>query len=576
MTKSALKALILIFVQTIALTWAYELGFAQDLNVQVLSEQVREHLQNRIETEFVLPDTAIEDEYTYTTSMLSRFYGRRNYLPAWISNDGPLTQVDALIKTIREANQEGLMPDEYNLGKIEDKLREIRQRKDTNTPIDPFTLVILDILLTEAFLTYSSHLLDGRVNPEKIEASWYPNRYEVDLVLLLQAALESNTVEESLRSLLPVDQRYIRMRQALRRYRDIAARGGWNSVPDGPKIKKGDSGARIQALRARFITEGYLVPGLSKNSEIFDDQLEQAISKYQDNHGLKVDGIVGRDTLASLNISVEERVRQIELNMERLRWLPKDLGKRYVLINIPNYQLEVVENGKPVMIMRAVVGKPSDPSPVLSSEITYLVLNPSWYVPSSIATSEILKELRTDSTYLAKNDIKVYKVEDGTRREINPATVNWTQVSEKNFNYKFRQRPGSKNVLGRIKFIFPNPFDVYLHDTSSPELFAKFVRSFSHGCMRVEKPIELAEFLMRDDAEWTRENILSAIDKRSEKTVWLPEPIPVNVVYLTAWVDENGSIQFRNDIYGLDKVLNEALNQRDKALSISEGSLNHK
>jgi len=576
MTKSALKALILIFVQTIALTWAYELGFAQDLNVQVLSEQVREHLQNRIETEFVLPDTAIEDEYTYTTSMLSRFYGRRNYLPAWISNDGPLTQVDALIKTIREANQEGLMPDEYNLGKIEDKLREIRQRKDTNTPIDPFTLVILDILLTEAFLTYSSHLLDGRVNPEKIEASWYPNRYEVDLVLLLQAALESNTVEESLRILIPEDQRYTRMRQALRRYRDIAARGGWDSVLDGPKIKKGDSGARIQALRARLITEGYLVPGLSKSREIFDDQLEQAISKYQDNHGLKVDGIVGRDTIASLNISVEERVRQMELNMERLRWLPKDLGKRYVLINIPNYQLEVVENGKPVMIMRAVVGKPSDPSPVLSSEITYLVLNPSWYVPSSIATSEILKELRTDPTYLAKNDIKVYKVADGTRQEINPDTVNWTQVSEKNFNYRFRQRPGSKNVLGRVKFIFPNPFDVYLHDTSSPELFAKFVRSFSHGCMRVEKPIELAEFLMRDDAEWTRENILSAIDKRSEKTVWLPEPIPVNVVYLTAWVDENGSIQFRNDIYGLDKVLNEALNQRDKALSISEGSLNHK
>ena len=576
MAKSTSKALIVIFVQTIALIWAYELGFAQDLNVQVLSEQVHKHLQNRIETEFVLPNTAIEDEYTYTTSMLSRFYGRRNYLPAWISNDGPLPQVDALIKTIREANHEGLMPDEYNLGKIEDKLREIRQRKDTNTPIDPSTLVSLDILLTEAFLTYGSHLLDGRVNPEKIEASWYPNRYEVDLVLLLQAALESNTVEESLRILIPEDQRYTRMRQALRRYRDIAARGGWDSVLDGPKIKKGDSGARIQALRARLITEGYLVPGLSKSREIFDDQLEQAISKYQDNHGLKVDGIVGRDTIASLNISVEERVRQMELNMERLRWLPKDLGKRYVLINIPNYQLEVVENGKPVMIMRAVVGKPSDPSPVLSSEITYLLLNPSWYVPSSIATSEILKELRTDPTYLAKNDIKVYKVADGTRQEINPDTVNWTQVSEKNFNYRFRQRPGSKNVLGRVKFIFPNPFDVYLHDTSSPELFAKFVRSFSHGCMRVEKPIELAEFLMRDDAEWTRENILSAIDKRSEKTVWLPEPIPVNVVYLTAWVDENGSIQFRNDIYGLDKVLNEALNQRDKALSISEGSLNHK
>ncbi|MGH7800437.1 MAG: L,D-transpeptidase family protein [Thermodesulfobacteriota bacterium] len=572
MANPVLKALILIFVQTIALCWAYELGFPQDLNVQVLSQQVREHLQNRIDKELLSQNTAIEDEYAFTTSRLSRFYGRRNYLPAWISNDRPLPQVDALIKTIREANREGLNPDDYNLGKIEDKLREIQKSKDTNTPIYPSTLVSLDILLTEAFLTYGSHLLDGRVNPEKIEASWYPNRYEVDLVLLLQAALGSNTVEESMHSLLPVDQGYKRMRQALRRYRDIAARGGWNSVPVGPKIKKGDSGTRIQALRARLITEGYLVPGLSKDRDIFDDLLEQAISKYQDNHGLKVDGIVGRDTIASLNVSVEDRVRQIELNMERMRWLPKELGKRYVLINIPNYQLEVVEDSKPLITMRAVVGKPSDPSPVLSSEITYLVLNPSWYVPSSIATSEILKELRTDPTYLAKNDIMVYKIVDGNRMGINPATVNWTQVSEKNFNYRFRQRPGSKNVLGRVKFIFPNPFDVYLHDTSSPELFAKFVRSFSHGCMRVEKPMELAEFLMRDDAEWTRENILSAINKRSEKTVWLPEPIPLHVAYLTAWVDENGSIQFRNDIYGLDKVLNGAWGQRDKALTSQQES----
>jgi len=574
MAKSTSKALILIFVQTIALIWAYELGFTQDLNAQALSELVYEHLQNRIETELVLPNTAIEDEYTFTTSRLSRFYGRRNYLPAWISNDGPLPQVDALIKTIREANREGLMPDEYNLGEIEDKLREIRQSKDTNTPIDPSTLVSLDILLTEAFLTYGSHLLDGRVNPEKIEASWYPNRYEVDLVLLLQAALGSNTVEESLRSLIPEDQRYTRMRQALRHYRDIAARGGWNSVPDGPKIKKGDSGARVQELRKRLIAEGYLEGDLSANKDLYDDLLEQAISKYQDNHGLKVDGIVGRDTIASLNVSVEDRVRQIELNMERMRWLPRELGKRYVLINIPNFQLEVVENDEPLIHMRAVVGKHSDPSPVLSSEITYLVLNPSWHVPSSIATSEILKELRTDPTYLAKNDIKVYKIADGTRREINPDTVNWNQVSEKNFDYRFRQRPGSKNVLGRVKFIFPNPFDVYLHDTSSPELFAKFVRSFSHGCMRVEKPIELAEFLMRDDPEWTSENILNAINKRSEKTVWLPEPIPLHIAYLTAWVDKDGSVQFRNDIYGLDKVLDEAWGQRDKTLSLSDESPN--
>jgi murein L,D-transpeptidase YcbB/YkuD len=570
MVKYTSKAFILIFFQATALLWAINFGYTQNLHVQALSEQVREHIQSRIDKELLLPNTAVEDEYTFITSMLSRFYARRNYLLAWFNDDGPLPQVDALVSTIREANREGLRPDEYNLGTIEDKLREVRQAQEMNTMLDPSKLISLDLLLTEVFLTYGSHLLDGRINPEKIEAAWYPNRYEVDLVLLLQTAIESNTIEKTLLSLIPQDQMYTRMQKALARYRKISARGGWNSVPDGLKLKKGDSGARVQALRARLITEGYVDPILSNNINIFDDKLEQAVSKYQYNHGLKADGVVGRDTLASLNIPVDERVRQIELNMERLRWLPRDLGKRHVFINIPNFELDFVENDKTIITMRAVVGKYSNPSPILSSEINHIVINPSWHVPPSIATSEILPLLRKDPSYLAKNNIKVYKIVDGNRREINPETVDWTQVSEKNFNYKFRQRPGSKNVLGRVKFIFPNPFDVYLHDTSSPELFIRTTRTFSHGCLRVEKPIELAEFLLQSDPEWTPDNIVSAINKRGEKTVWLIEPIPIHIAYLTAWVDDDGSIQFRNDIYGLDKVLDEAMNRRDKAIAVQQ------
>jgi murein L,D-transpeptidase YcbB/YkuD len=438
------------------------------------------------------------------------------------------------------------------------------------TPINSSTLISLDILLTEAFLNYSSHLLDGRINPEKVGASWYPNRYEVDPVLLLQNTLETNTIEQTLSNLIPKDQRYVRMKQALAHYRDIAARGGWNSIPDGLKLKKGDRGTRIDTLRARLITEGYLDPYLSTNEDKFDDALEQAVIKYQASHGLKADGVVGRDTLASINIPVDERVRKIELNMERLRWLPKELCNRHVFINIPNFELDFVENDRTIITMRAVVGKYSDPSPILSSEITYLVLNPSWHVPPSIARSEIIPSLRNDPSYLAKNNIKVYKIVDGNRVEINPDTVDWTQVSGKNPNYKFRQRPGARNVLGRIKFIFPNPFDVYLHDTSSPELFGRSTRTFSHGCLRVQKPIELAEYLLQGDIEWTPEILASAINKRVERTVWLTEPVPIHIAYLTAWVDDYGSIQFRNDIYGLDQVLKEAMNKRDKALSLSD------
>ncbi|HEY7535917.1 MAG TPA: L,D-transpeptidase family protein, partial [Thermodesulfobacteriota bacterium] len=544
------KKIIVIFIQALFLVLSSSFGYAQGINVQGLSEQLRENLGNRIEREHIFQNDTIEDEFMGISALLARFYARRNYYPAWITNYGPSPQVDALIRVIRQANREGLKPDEYNLGAIEDKLREIRRAQEMKTPINSSTLISLDILLTEAFLNYSSHLLDGRINPEKVGASWYPNRYEVDPVLLLQNTLETNTIEQTLSNLIPKDQRYVRMKQALAHYRDIAARGGWNSIPDGLKLKKGDRGTRIDTLRARLITEGYLDPYLSTNEDKFDDALEQAVIKYQASHGLKADGVVGRDTLASINIPVDERVRKIELNMERLRWLPKELGNRHVFINIPNFELDFVENDRTIITMRAVVGKYSDPSPILSSEITYLVLNPSWHVPPSIARSEIIPSLRNDPSYLAKNNIKVYKIVDGNRVEINPDTVDWTQVSGKNPNYKFRQRPGARNVLGRIKFIFPNPFDVYLHDTSSPELFGRSTRTFSHGCLRVQKPIELAEYLLQGDIEWTPEILASAINKRVERTVWLTEPVPIHIAYLTAWVDDYGSIQFRNDIYG--------------------------
>ncbi len=570
MVKYTSKALILILVQAIAIIWTTNFGYTQGFKVEALSEQAREHLRNRIDKELQLTNNVNEDQFIYISALLTRFYARRNYLPAWINYDGTSPQIDALIKTIRESGRQGLKPDEYNLGAIENKLREFRQAQEKATPVYSSTLISLDLLLTEAFFTYCSHLLDGLVNPERIEAASYPNRYEVDLVFLLKTALESNTVEKTLSSLIPQDQMYIRMQKGLARYQDISARGGWNSVPDGPKLKKGDSGARVQALRRRLIAEGYLDQDLNTYNDLFDKDLEEAVLRYQNQQGFKADGVVGRDTIASLNIPVDERVRQIELNMERLRWLPRDLGRHHVFINIPNFELDFVENDKTVITMRAVVGKYSDPSPILSSEITYLVLNPSWHVPSSIATSEILPLIRKDPSYLARNNIKVYTIVDGNRREINPETVDWTQVSGKNHNYRFRQRPGSQNVLGRVKFIFPNPFDVYLHDTSSPELFGRSTRTFSHGCLRVQKPMELAEYLLQGDPEWTRETILGAINKRGERTVWLTEPIPIHIAYLTAWVDYNGSIQFRNDIYGLDKVLNEALNKRDKALSLSD------
>jgi murein L,D-transpeptidase YcbB/YkuD len=451
----------------------------------------------------------------------------------------------------------------------------MRQNQEQQT--NHSRIVDLDLLLTDAFLLYGSHLLAGRVNPETIDPEWSVERREVGLVEVLQAALDSNRIEEALKDLITPQPCYAKLRQVLARYRDIAAKGGWPTVPDGPKMQKGDSDERVIALRARLTAVD--IPDQERNSNrdlftsftydfvlLFDDALEQAVRKFQERHGLEVDGIVGPRTLAAMNVTVEERIRQIELNMERWRWLPWDFGRRYILVNIANFELDVIEDGQTVMTMHIIVGKPYQHTPIFRADMTHLVFNPSWYVPPSIAKKEMLPSIRKDPEYLAKRKIRVYQDWNGEATEIDPQTIDWSQVSAKNFPYRFRQAPGAKNLLGRVKFMLPNQFNVYLHDTPSKSLFSRAVRAFSHGCIRIEKPIEMAEYVLRGDEKWDHKKILDAIKKGRERTVQLPEPIPVYLLYCTAWANEDGIIQFRNDIYGRDKELDKVLHKKPPTL----------
>ena len=281
--------------------------------------------------------------------------------------------------------------------------------------------------------------------------------------------------------------------------------------------------------------------------DVFDEKVEQAVIVFQTRHGLKVDGVVGRDTLNALNVTLKQRIRQMELNMERLRWILSNLEERFIVVNIANYQLYVLENDKPVLSMKVVVGKPYQRTPVFTSKLTYIVINPAWNIPDSIAQKEILKKIEKDPNYLAEQNITVLK---------------GTQVTGKALPYRFRQEPGPLNPLGTIKFMFPNEYDVYLHDTPAKRLFSENVRTFSHGCTRIEKPLELAEYLLRDDPRWSRKELLEAIEKGTEQTVIIQHPVNVHFLYLTAWVDESGSVQFRNDIYGRDKSLDAALRKK--------------
>lgn len=547
-------------------TWMALLWITPSVSIQspagALSNQVGELLRTRIEAAGFPPKIAIGEEVIHASIALPLFYERRIYAPAWSGDNGPLPQVDALLKAIREADQEGLRPGDYHLSRIEATLREVRQNREERRPLNPGSLVDLDLLLTDAFLIYGSHLLAGRINPETIDPEWHANRREADLALALQSALESDRIEEGLKRFLPPQGGYARLRQALARYREISAKGGWPVVAPGPKIAKGDRSDRVEALRARLVATGDLHHRLPSEGDVFDEALAQAVLRFQRRHGLEMDGVVGRATLVALNVPAVDRIRQIEVNMERWRWLPQDLGPKYILVNIANFELDVVEGAQKVIMMRVVVGRDYRRTPVFSDKMTYLVLSPYWHVPPSIAVQDLLPLVHEDPDYLASNNIKVFSGWGAGAKEVDPRTINWSRVTPQNLNYRFRQEPGPTNVLGRVKFMFPNKFNVYLHDTPWRELFAETERTFSSGCIRVEKAIELAEYVVRGDPRWTRESILAEIEKRVEQTVRLPKPVPVHLLYWTVWADGDGSVHFRNDIYGRDRLLYEALGER--------------
>jgi murein L,D-transpeptidase YcbB/YkuD len=314
-------------------------------------------------------------------------------------------------------------------------------------------------------------------------------------------------------------------------------------------------------LRKRLAASGDLEPA-EAGGDLFDEKLKQSLISFQKRHGLKADGVVGSATLNVLNVPLRERVRQMELNMERLRWILGNREQRAIAVNIANFQLNVIENGKSIISMKVVVGKPFWDTPVFTARMTHVIINPSWNVPESIARKELLKKIKNNPQYLTEQNIKVLRGWGSREEEIDPETIDWSKVTVRTLLYRFRQEPGPLNPLGRLKFMLPNKFDVYLHDTSAKHLFSENVRAFSHGCTRIEKPIELAEYLLRDDPLWTREKLLAAIERGTEQTVLIPHPVDVDFLYLTAWVDEEGTVQFRNDIYGRDQRLDEALHKK--------------
>jgi murein L,D-transpeptidase YcbB/YkuD len=501
-------------------------------------------------------------EHIYTATMLKRFYQRRNFRPAWSDNNGLLSHAEPLVEAIKEVNREGLIPEFYHFEKITALLEQVQNSSYLSLLLNVEALVELDLLLTDAFLLLGCHFSAGCVNPVTFDLEWFTNRDDLNVDAVLEDALKENSVRQTLSELLLSQGEYHRLKETLFLYREISRSGGWSPVYGDIVLKNKVESSQIVALKKRLFASGDLDDYKNLRNGFFDNVLERAVMRFQKRHGLEVDGTVGPLTRDALNVSAEARVRQIEVNLERMRWTARNLGHRYIIVNIADFKSYVIEHGRSVLSMDVVVGKPFWNTPIFTDKMTYIVLNPSWNIPESIAKEEILPKIQEDPNYLENQNIKVLTSWSKRAREIPPETINWSERDIESFPYKFRQNPGPLNPLGRIKFLFPNKFKVYLHDTPARGQFSRNIRAFSHGCIRIKRPLELAEYLLRDDPEWTRENILSALESEDETEIHIKQPITIHIVYLTAWVDEQGILNFRSDIYGRDEQLSKALKQR--------------
>jgi murein L,D-transpeptidase YcbB/YkuD len=463
---------------------------------------------------------------------LLRFYASRDYKPAWTRGHRLSRQGAALLRVLREADREGLPAGRY-----------WPSASEAAGDDDAAAIGQLDLRLTGALLRYAADVGQGRFDPAAVNPYWAQRTAGVDAGAILSAAVDSKDVEKTLGGLLPRNPQYAALREALARYRGIAAKGGWPTAPPfRTTLKPGRRAPEVAVLRTRLIAEGDLrgsVP--AGKADLFDLPLSAALKRFQLRHGLEPSGAADRASVVALSVAVEERVRQIELNLERWRWLSPSLGgsDRFVLVNIPAFELYGFDGGRPVLRMRVVTGSAArSPTPVFGRAMTHVVFRPYWNVPTSIAQDEIMPAVYRDSGYLRRRNMELVRGDGGVQ---------------------LRQRPGPGNALGLVKFLLPNPFGVYLHDTPEDGLFARARRDRSHGCVRVERPFDLARFALQDAPEWTPARIRAAAARGPEQPVALPEPLPVYVTYLTVWADADGVTRFYPDVYEHDAAQEQLL-----------------
>ena len=481
-----------------------------------------------------------------SVEQIDSLYKDNAYQLLWHGSDSAQRRNSALIRMVETLDNSGVPAIDYPLP----------QRQDHSATID----VEYDIAMSRVFLRLVTDLTRGRTSPSELGIEWDISRNDNDFTAIARRLLSATEFATTLESLHPQHRHYQLLRSALWHYQTISANGGWQSLPDNLLLKPGALDTQVSLLRERLTAEsGNQQIINSAVPTLFDPALEQAVIRFQRLHGLNADGIVGRDTVAALNVSAEQRVEQISLNLERWRWLPRELGERHILVNSAEFTLALYDGGKPSLNMRVVVGKSQRQTPIVSKKMKYLVLNPTWTVPPKILHDDILPKLQAQPDYLQRKGMRIFDGWNANAAQISEDQVDWSRVSERSSPYKVQQSPGANNALGQIKFMFPNQHSVYIHDTPSRSLFSERVRAFSSGCVRIEQPFALAQALVKGSKKWAKGALQSTLDQGETTNVILKESVPVHLTYLTAWVSEQGELHFRNDVYKRDSRLQVAL-----------------
>jgi len=496
-------------------------------------------------------EVRVEGERIASRKLLPGFYEQRGFRPAWTRP----AQTQALIALIEQSSTHGLDPADYHAAAL---------RRLAGAPVAASAEARADreLLRTDALVRLAYHLRFGKANPRELYPGWNFTRSlgTIDPVQAVEEIVAADRLADAVERYAPRHEQYRRLREVLARYRAIEMMDGWPPLPSGPKLERGMEDPSVVVLRQRLLASGDLRADRTDSAIApaarFDDALDAAVRRFQARHGLEVDGIVGRRTRAALDVSVAERIDQLRVNLERQRWIARDLMSEYLLVDVAGFAARLYLDGQLAWSSRAVVGRPYRKTPVFRATMESVVLNPTWTIPPTILKEDVLPKVAKDPGYLANHRMQVVDMEG---RTVDASRIEWGRYPKEGFPYQIVQAPGGDNPLGRIKFLLPNPHSVYLHDTPTAKLFSAPERAFSSGCIRLEQPLALAERLLDDPVRWSAPAIDIALATGATRTLPVRRRVPVLFLYFTAETDANGTVHFRRDLYGRDPRVLAAL-----------------